>query len=122
MAVRSGPRDTATMSNNARLRRARVVRIYDTLDTTVLVGPDGRVHELRAESAELANALLSFLLEPRSRREIVAHVEALTGATLRENNVVDQLLGLLTQSGAVESVEAEALKSKSPRRHDRVVV
>jgi len=110
------------MSNNARWRRARVVRIYDTLDTTVLVGPDGRAHQLRAESAELANALLFFLLEPRSRQEIIEHVEALTGAELGEDSVVDQMLELLAGTGAIESVGEEAQPPVSIRRHPRVVL
>src|SRR6185295_457546 len=82
----------------------------------------GRAHQLRAESAELANAVLNFLLEARSRQQIVEHVEALTGATLGENNVVDQLLGLLTEIGAIESVEPEAEKPVSMRRPDRLVL
>jgi Flavoprotein/Methyltransferase domain len=110
------------MTNDARLRRARVVRIYDRLDSTVLLGPDGRAHQLSAESAELAKALLQFLLEPRSRGQIVEHVEALTGTTLGENSVVDQLLGLLTETGAVESVETEDEAPRSLGRHDRLVL
>ncbi|MBK9001132.1 MAG: methyltransferase domain-containing protein [Myxococcales bacterium] len=112
------------MSDTARLRRARVVRIYDALDTTVLLGPDGRAHQLHAETAQLAQVLLRFLLEPRSRREVVEHVEALTGATLGEDSVVDQLLGLLLDSGAVEWVEPKGgAPATAPLRcHDRVVL
>ncbi len=110
------------MSGNARWRRARVVRIYDTLDTTVLVGPDGRAHQLRAESAELAKALLFFLLEPRSRQEIIEHVEELTGAELGEHSVVDELLELLTGAGAIEQVGDEEEPPPQIRRHPRVVL
>lgn len=113
------------MSQSARLRRARVVRIYDALDTTVVLGPDGRAHQLHAETAQLARVLLRFLLEPRSRAQIVEHVEALTGATLGEDSVVDQLLGLLLEAGAVERVETttEAMAAAEPmRRRDRVVL
>ncbi len=109
------------MSDNARWRRARVVRIYDTLDTTVLVGPDSRAHQLRAESAELANALLFFLLEPRTRAEIIEHVEALTGAELGDAAVVDQLIGLLLETGAIEPFEPEDAPPVI-RRHPRVVL
>lgn len=110
------------MANNARLRRARVVRIYDTLDSTVLLGADGRAHQLHAESAQLAKELLSFLLEPRARDEVVKHVEALTGATLGENSVVDQLLDLLTATGAVEVATEVEMKPITARRHDRLVL
>lgn len=109
------------MSEIARLRRARVVRIYDALDSTVILGVDGRARELHAESAELAKVLLQFLLEPRSRGEVLEHVEALTGAPLGENSVVDQLLGLLVETGAVEPV-TERDETPASRGHDRVVV
>jgi SAM-dependent methyltransferase/3-polyprenyl-4-hydroxybenzoate decarboxylase len=99
-----------------------VVRVYDALDTTVLLGPDGRAHQLRAESAALANALLQFLLQPRSRSEIVAHVEALTGASLGENSVVDQLLDLMRATGAIEVAAPDAEPPKVIRRHERLVL
>ena len=92
------------MVDAAKLRRARVVRMYDTLDRTVVRAPDGHAHELQGESAELAKVLLHFLLEPRSRQQVIEHVEGLTGATLGKDNVVDQLLGLLTDVGAIEHV------------------
>ena len=110
------------MLKNARLRRARVVRIYDSQDSTVILGRDGRAHELRAESAQLAKTVLEHLLEPRSHGEIVAHVEALTGATLGENSVVDRLLALLTETGAVEQVADDAPLPLALRAHHRVVV
>jgi SAM-dependent methyltransferase len=110
------------MENNARLRRARVVRIYDRLDSTILLGPDGRAHQLHAESAQLAKELLSFLLEPRTRDEVVRHVEALTGATLGENSIVDQLLDLLKTTGAVEVATETEPKAMTTRRHDRVIL
>lgn len=112
------------MSETARLRRARVVRIYDAGDTTVLLGPDGRAHQLHAESAQLARVVLSFLLQPRSSREVVAHVEALSGAALGEGSVVDQLLGLLLDAGAIERFEPDSTPAApaAPPRHDRVVL
>lgn len=78
-----------------RLRRAPVVRIYDVGETTVLVGPDGDAHELAGPSAQLTRAVLAFALAPRTRAEIIAHVEALSGAPLTDAAVVDELLGLL---------------------------
>lgn len=113
------------MNEDARLRRARVVRVYDTLDTMVLLGPDGRAHQLHAETAELARVLLSFLLEPRSSDEIVKHVEALTGAKLGDDSVVDQLLALLRAAGAVEALGPKQEVAARPSRsgpHDRVVL
>ena len=92
------------MSETGRLRRARVVRIYDTLDTMVLLGPDGRAHQLRAETAQLAKVLLFFLLEARTLEQIIEHVEAVSGAKLGEDSVVHQLLDLLQSAGAFQSL------------------
>ncbi len=80
------------------LRRAAIVGIYDVRETTVIVAPDGVVHELSGPSAELARAVLGFCLEPRSRAEIVAHVESLTGGPLADTRVVDELLALLERA------------------------
>ncbi len=113
------------MSETGRLRRARVARIYDTLDTMVLLGPDGRAHQLRAETAQLAKVLLSFLLEARTLEQIIEHVEAVSGAKLGEDSVVHQLLDLLQSAGAVDTVGArDQAPAPQPlmRRHDRVVV
>jgi SAM-dependent methyltransferase len=110
------------MPDSAWWRRARVVRIYDTLDRTVILGRDGQAHELRAESAELAKELLQFLLEAKSRQQIVQHIEALTATTLAEGSVVDQLLGLLTDAGALELVGREAERPRPMREHPRIVL
>jgi hypothetical protein len=48
-----------------RLRRAAVVSIYDVHETTVVLAPDGSVHELSGPSAELARAVLAFAIEAR---------------------------------------------------------
>lgn len=78
-----------------RLRRAPVVRIYDVGETTVVVGADGAAHELAGPSAQLTRAVLAFALAPRTRAEIIAHIEALSGGPLADTAVVDELLGLL---------------------------
>lgn len=89
-----------TNSEDQRVRRATVVRIYDVRDTTVILAPDGRVHELHGSSAELARELLRACLEPRTRAELYAQVEQLTGAPLSsaERAVVDELLALFETS------------------------
>jgi SAM-dependent methyltransferase/3-polyprenyl-4-hydroxybenzoate decarboxylase len=81
-----------------RLRRAAVVSIYDVHETTVVLAPDGSVHELSGPSAELARAVLAFAIEPRTPAEIVAHVESLTGSALPDTRVVDELLALLERA------------------------
>ncbi|MCA9663221.1 MAG: hypothetical protein KC486_33120, partial [Myxococcales bacterium] len=99
-----------------RLRRADVVRVYDVGETTVLVAADGTAHELRGRSAALTRALLAFTLEPRSRAEIVAHVEVLTGAPIADTSVVDELLELLRSLKIVAPVAATATAELPPRR------
>ena len=67
-----------------KLRRTALARIYDVGETTVLLAKDGRGHELTGDSARLARAVLAFLVEPRTRAEILAHLEALTGGPIEQ--------------------------------------
>lgn len=105
-----------------KLRRAPVVGIYDVRETIVILAPDGSAHQLSGASAELARAVLAFVLEPRSRAEIVAHVESLTGSALPETSVVDDLLELFERT----QVLIEASAAEPPRRpasaHTRVLL
>jgi SAM-dependent methyltransferase/3-polyprenyl-4-hydroxybenzoate decarboxylase len=78
------------------------VRVYDVGDTTVVVGGDGRAHQLTGASAHLARALLTFLIHGRSEDEIARHVEELTGEPLVDTTVVDELIALLTEAGVLE--------------------
>lgn len=84
-----------------RLRRAHQIRCYDVGERTLLLGPDGRTHELTGDSAALARAVLAFLAHARTRAEIVAHVEALAGHALPRPAVIDELLALLLGNGAI---------------------
>lgn len=101
-----------------------MVRVYDRLDTTVVLGPDGRAHQLAAETAELTKVLLRFLLDWRTRREVVEHVEAMTGSPLGPDNVVEKLLDLLISLGAVDvgGREGGASGPAALRRRDRLVL
>jgi SAM-dependent methyltransferase/3-polyprenyl-4-hydroxybenzoate decarboxylase len=65
------------------------------------------VHELSGASAELARAVLAFMLEPRSRAEIVAHVETLTGGALPDTSVVDDLLALFERTKVLVAASVE---------------
>lgn len=91
-----------------------MVRIYDVGDTSVVLGPDGAAHEFAGASAQLARALLSFHVEPRTRAEVFAHVESLTGGPLDDTRVVEQLLGLL--EGAKVLVPAPRVSAPGPAR------
>ncbi len=105
-----------------KLRRAAVVGIYDVRDTTVLLGPEGSVHELAGPSAELARAVLAFVLEPRSRAEILAHVESLVGGPLPDPRVVDELLALLERAKVLVPALTEPNRSRPTHERTRLVV
>lgn len=92
-----------TVPGNDRFRRAPVARIYEVRERMVLVGSDGSARELTGDSARLARAVLSFLVQPHARDEILAHIGAESGGTLDESGVavIDELLALLVELGAL---------------------
>jgi hypothetical protein len=100
------------------LRRAEVVGIYEVGETLVILAPDGDVHELSGPSAELARAVLGFVLQPRSRVEILAHVESLTGGPLPDTAIVDDLLALLERTNVLvtDTPAAPAARARPPAR------
>lgn len=100
------------MPAEPKLRRAALARIYDVADRTVLLAKDGRGHELGGDSAALARAVLAYLDAPRSRAEILAHLETLTGGPIEQPAVVGDLLALLL---GVEAIEPDAPPRE--RRH-----
>lgn len=104
------------------LRRAAIVGIYDVGDTTVILAPDGVVHELSGASAELARAVLGFCLDPRSRAEIFAHVESLIGEPLTDTSVVDELLALLERAKVLIPGERTAPPRRRIAARTRVVL
>ena len=81
----------------------------------VLLAPDGTGRELTGDSAALAREVLAVLQSPRTGADVVAHLEALTGAPLPRPAVVGELLALLRHSGAVVPAGAAA-PSARPRR------
>lgn len=104
------------------LRRAPVVRIYDVRDTTVIVAPDGKLHELSGASAMLTRAVLAFTINPRSVAEIVTHVEALTGAPVSDTAVIDELLALLESTRVLIRERSTTPQAKPGDRRARLVL
>jgi SAM-dependent methyltransferase len=103
-----------------RYRRASVVRVVDAAERMLVLEPGGKTHVLEGPSAGLARALLAFLLAPRSRDEVIAHVAELTGAPVEDATVIDQLLALLTGAQAVTTA---APKTRArPLAGTRIVV
>lgn len=105
-----------------KLRRAPVVGIYDVRETIVILAPDGSVHELSGASAELARAVLAFVLEPRARAEIVAHVESLTGGPLTDTSVIDDLLALFERAKVLVGVTTAEPPRRRTHARTRVLV
>lgn len=86
-------------------------------DALELIGRDGSVRRLTGDTAALAEALLAYTEgTPRTRAELRAHVEALSGAPLGESTVVDDLVQLLVSVGALVRPLAR------PRALGRIVV
>lgn len=104
------------------LRRAAVVRIYDVADRTVVLDPQGRGHALDGDSAQLARAVLAYLVVPHTRAELCEHLAELSGGPLLATEAVDELLALLLAARALERGDAppRVLPDHVPGR--RVVV
>ncbi len=105
-----------------RWSRAAVVRAYDVGDATVLIGSDGRAHELTGPSAALARAVLAHLAHPRTRDDVIAHIAELSGAPLDDTAVVDQLLALLRDAGAMVEAGEGSAPPRPPLGGTRVVL
>ena len=76
--------------------------MIDVGDAVVLLGRD--VRRLDGDSAELARAVLAYVVRPRSRDEVCAHVGKLAGAAADDASVtkiVGELLDLLADAGAI---------------------
>jgi 3-polyprenyl-4-hydroxybenzoate decarboxylase len=86
------------------LVRSSRVQIADRQDSLVIAGADRSIVRLSGDSAELASAVLAFLAEPRSRAQVLAHLEELTGEPLQHAEVVEELLRVLLKTGAIEDV------------------
>lgn len=100
---------------DTKLRRAPQARLLDVGEALVLVSQGGEGRELHADSAALARAVLELLMVPRTGRELVAELEALSGGPIERPAVIGELLGLLRDAGAIESATA------SPRPARRVI-
>src|SRR3954464_8890419 len=79
--------------------RSQRATVVDIGDEVVLVGRDGQIFKLADDSADLARAVIGFLGQARSEREVIAHLEAVSGEPLGERvRVVRELLALLSET------------------------
>ena len=86
------------------IRSQRAVAI-DVGDACLVIGRDGVARRLDGDSAELARAVLDLFAAPKRDAEVIAHIEAVAGPLGDKRSVVDQLLGLLRDAGAIAPSE-----------------
>lgn len=104
-----GPQVTMAEHTPTWLRSQRAV-VVDVGEDVVLIGRDGVIRRLAAETAELARVVLAFVATPRSEAEIVGHVETLAGPIGEQRCVIRELLGLLVETGAIGAPPAERVR------------
>jgi hypothetical protein len=107
--------DVFSSDPNRPLVRAPVARIADQGESLLLLGADQSSCLLTGTSAELARAVLAFLVVPRSRAELTAHLEQLSGAPLEHPSVVEDLLTLLLAAGALQDASPATAEEPGPR-------
>ena len=104
---------------DTKLRRAPAARLLDVGEALVLVRHDGEGRELHGDSAALARAVLELLVVPRTGRELLAELEALSGGPIERPAVIGELLALLRDAGAIEgavgSPRSRARMTPGPR-------
>lgn len=94
--------------------RSQRATVVDIGDEVVLVGRDGQIFKLASDSADLARAVIGFLGQARSERELIAHLEAASGEPLGERlRVVREILALLSETGTVSSAPAIAANANA---------
>jgi flavoprotein len=76
-------------------------RVADHATGMVVLAPDGSARRLTGDSAELVRAILEFCVAPRTREQILLHLEALSGGAITDARPIDDAIALLTSSGAL---------------------
>ena len=100
--------------------RAAAVELAGDL---LLVSRDRSVRRLAGDSGTLAREVLDYLIAPHEERDVLAHVEALTGPLGERRAVVEQVIALLADAGAiVAATEAGAHTAESAARPANIVV
>lgn len=84
----------------SRIVRAPLAKAWASRDAVTVLARDGRALRFEGSSADLALAVFEFLALPRTRDEVIARVEALTGAPLASTASLDELLAALSGVGA----------------------
>lgn len=90
-----------------RFIRSQHATVADVGDHVYLVGRDGVVRRIEGDSAELARTVLAFLARAHTTAEIRGHIESLAGPLDEGRAVVDQLIGVLAETGAITKADDE---------------
>lgn len=100
-----------------------MVRIYEHGDDLVVLGDDQTRRTFHGQSAALVRVLLDALREPRTERQLLTHVAALSGSENGDkgDQVVAEALQLLRAAGVVRAAETTARNERGAER-GRVVV
>lgn len=89
--------------------------MFERGEQLFVVDPKGVVRRLDGGSAALAREVLSLLDRERTRDELFTALEEIIGGPVEPASVVDELLALLRQCGAVQSVARSLSSSAAPR-------
>lgn len=98
------------------LLRSAGARVFERGQQLFVVDPKGVVRRLDGGSAALAREVLALLEHERTRDELFASLEELIGGPVEPASVVDELLSLLRQCGAVHAVARSAPSVSRPSR------
>jgi hypothetical protein len=83
------------------LVRAPAARVFERHPSLFVMDPRGALRRLDGDSAHLARAVLELLIVPRTREELFVALAVLVGGPVEPAAVVDELIALLRQCGAV---------------------
>jgi 3-polyprenyl-4-hydroxybenzoate decarboxylase len=109
--------------SHTRWIRSQRAAVADIGDHVYLVGRDGTVQRIEGESAELARTVLAFVAQARSTREILEHLESLAGPLGDGRAIIEQLVGVLTDAGAINQVTgADQRRTEGAPRPANIVV
>ncbi len=107
------------MSPEPRIARATGAKAWSSRDRLTVLAREGRALRFEGASADLALAVFEMLALPHTRDEVIARVEAMSGAPLASATPVDELLAAFASIRAT-TVVREGFTSKE--RRARVVL
>lgn len=83
------------------LKRAEAAKVVEHRDSTMVLGPDGRVHRFPGDSGALVAELMRLLSRTRTRDELVAALGERFEDVAQNSGTIDAAIEHLRQAGAV---------------------